>query len=232
MHSHISYAENLMTTEMIRAQPASAALALGTQYSMTLINNSNQDWVFYVYQKAPAQVADVFSLVWFCSPYQIRKGGDKIKFQWEIDYNFTWSDTGVLQPGIYYTASGDKDCSPSGDNTTEFALDPGPGLTEPIKGQPTGSLVINDASSVPANKFSVGIGMSNAGSYAVQAGPNLTHTFTPTPSYWIAAGRNQKLGQVLSIDTITQTAEAKFGTAVFDLNCNLNGANVWEISTA
>ena len=232
MYSQISYTENPMTTEMLRAQPASAALALGTQYSMTLINDSNQDWTFFVYQKMPAQVADVFSLAWFCSPYQIKKGGDKIKFQWEIDYNFTWGDTGTLQPGVDYDASGTKDCSPAGNNTTEFALDPGPGLSEPIKGPPPGSLVIHDANSVPANKFSVGIGMSNAGSYAVQAGPNLKHTFTPTPSYWIAAGNNVNIGKVLSIDTITQTAEAQFGTAVYDLNCTLNGANMWEVKGA
>lgn len=232
MYPKISYAKNSMATELLRAQPASAANALGTQYKMTLINDSNQDWVFYVYQKMPDQVADVFSLAWFCSPYQIKKGGDKIQFQWEIDYNFTWSDTGTLQPGVDYYASGNKDCSPAGDNTTGFALNPGPGLSEPIKGPPAGSLVINDAGNVPANKFSVGIGMSNAGSYAVQAGPNLKHTFTPTPSYWIAAGNNVNVGKVLKIDTITQTAEARFGTAVYDLNCTLNGANLWEITNA
>ncbi len=231
MSTLISYAKEPMSREMLAAQAADAADALGTAYALTLTNQSNQNWIFYVYQKMPAQVADVFSLAWFCSPYEI-KVGDRITFQWEIEYNFTWSDTGVLMPGVTYSASGEKDCSPAGKNTTEFALDPGPGLSDPVKSPPAGSLVINDGSSVPANQFSVGIGMSGTGSYAVQAGPNLTHTFTPTPSYYVAAGKNLTVGTVLSIDTITKTAEAKFKNAVYHLDCTLNDANEWEIAPA
>lgn len=231
MSMHISYAGNPMPFEAIRAQPKSAALAQGTQYSLNVINQSAQAWTFYVYQKMPSQVADVFSLAWFCSPYQIRVG-DSIRFTWEIDYNFVWSDTGQLVPGVTFYAGGSKDCSPAGANTTEFSLTPGPGLSDPHKGPPDGSLVINDAADVPNNKFSVGIGMSGTGSYAVQAGTNLQHVFTPTPSYWIAAGTNTRIGTVLNINTVTQTKEAKFPAAVYLLDCVLQGDNTWKISPA
>ncbi len=227
----ISYASNTMTREMRAAQDRENALAAGTQYSVTLKNESAQAWTFYVYQKAPQPSSDVFSLAWFCSPYKIRVG-NKIKFTWQIEYNFVWSDTGELIPGVDFDASGTADCSPAGENTTDFSLTGGPGLSDPIKGGPSGSLVINDASNVPNNRFSVGIGMSGTGTYVTQAGTNLKHLFTPTPSYWIAAGTNTKIGTVLNIDTITQNTEAKFDPAVFDLNCVLNKNNTWEITSA
>lgn len=228
MAIEIHYGKRDLGRPMRDAQKASAEAALGTQYALTMINQSAQPWVFYVYQKLPAPVADVFSLAWFASPYQIRVG-DQIKFSWEIDYNFVWSDTGVLIPGVTFDASGKKDCDPSGANTTTFSMDPGPGLSDPVQGPPAGSLVINDANNVPSNRFSVGIGMSGTGTYVVQAGPNLKHTFTPTPSYWVAAGINVQIGTVLDIQTVTQTAEARFEPNVFDLNCILQADNTWNI---
>ncbi|POF31774.1 protein rhiA [Roseibium marinum] len=229
MTLEISYARQSLSHELLASQEAVAAQ--GTKYSMTLINEAAQPWTFYVYQKMPQQVADVFSMAWFCSPYEIRVG-NRIRFTWEIDYNFVWSDTGQLMPGVDFYASGEVDCSPAGNNTTEFSLTPGPGLSTPVKGPPTGSLVIKDAADVPNNRYSVGIGMSGTGTYCVQAGTNLTHTFTPTPSYWLAAGTNVKIGTVLNIDTIAQTAEAKFPPAVYDLNCVLQADNTWDISPA
>lgn len=228
MAMEIHYGKRDLGRSAQDAQKAGAEVALGTQYALKLINQSAQPWTFFVYQKLPGQVANVFSLAWFASPYQIRVG-DQIRFSWEIDYNFVWSDTGVLIPGVTFDASGKKDCDPNGANATQFSLSPGPGLSDPVQGPPAGSLVIQDANNVPSNRFSVGIGMSGTGTYVVQAGPNLTHTFTPTPSYWVAAGSNVQIGTVLNIQTVTQTAEARFGPNVFDLNCILQADNTWSI---
>ncbi|UFW88381.1 protein rhiA [Bradyrhizobium barranii] len=231
MPMHISYAKKELTDKLRASQPAKAALAQGTQYSLLVRNRSAQPWLFYVYQKLPSLQANIFSLAWFCSPYQIQVG-DQIRFTWEIDYNFIWSDTGVLIPGVDFEAWGMKDCSPDGKNTTEFSAGTAPGLSQPVQAPPSGSLVVKDADNVPNNKFSVGLGMSGTGTYCVQAGTNLTHTFTPTPSYWVAAGTNLKIGTVLSINTITQTAEAKFPSAVYSLDCVLQDNNEWDIQPA
>ncbi|MCW8127570.1 hypothetical protein [Microbulbifer halophilus] len=224
----ISYARDGKTTVSNQAQPA-AATSGGTPYSLTAVNNSAQPWVIYVYQKMPNQSNDLFSLAWFASPYQIRVG-DQIRFQWEVDYNFVWSDTGTLIPGVNFFASGSKDASPDGANSTNFSTDPGPGLSDPVQASPKGSLIINDASDVPNNRYSVGIGMSGAGTYVVQAGTNLKHQFTPTPSYWIAAGIDQKVGTVLDIQTITQTSEVKYDPNVYDKTATLGSDNNWTIS--
>ncbi|MGO7770744.1 protein rhiA, partial [Rhizobium ruizarguesonis] len=74
--------------------------------------------------------------------------------------------------------------------------------------------------------------MSGTGTYVAQAGTNLLHTFTPTPSYWIAAGTNVTLGSVLSIDTITQTREAKFPSNFFNLVGVLQEDNTWDVKSA
>lgn len=207
--------------------PARAA-GIGTTYSLTLENRSNQNWTFYVYQEQPQPTSNVFSLAWFASPWLIRPGGDSIKFEWTIDYNFVWSATGSLQPGVTFTASGVKNADPSGPNTTTFDLAGGaPGLTDPVVGPPAGSLVILDGADVPANTFSVGIGMSGVGTYAVQAGANLKHQFTPTPNYWIAAGTNIQVGDVLDIQTVSQNEQIVFPPSVFALTYTLNDQNLW-----
>lgn len=207
------------------------ATAAGTSYTLKLVNNSAQPWTFYVYQKLPGQVADVFSLAWFCSPYVISVGDD-ITFKWTINYNLFWSQTGVIIPGVTFESKGKKDADPNGENTSTFSLDPGPNLSVPVEGHPKSSLIIKDADDVPNKKFSVGIGMSGTGTYAVQAGTSLTHTFTPTPSYWIAAGSNVQIGTVLNIQTIGQTAEAKFPSAVYSLVATLGDNNKWKIVPA
>jgi len=199
-----------------------------TQYSLRMINESGSDWTFYVYQKLPGQVKDVFSLAWFASPYVITDGTE-ITFDWGISYNFVWSDTGLLQAGVHFSANGTKPCSPSGDNTTIFSLAPGPNFSKPTPGLPQGSLVINDSFDVPNDKFSVGIGMSGAGTYAVQAGTNLKHTLTPTPSYWVGAGNNLQVGTVLNIQTVTVTSEVKYDSPILKRVATLNTKNTWEI---
>ena len=205
-----------------------SAEAQSRRYSLKMINQSSQPWVFFVYQELPKPVAEVFSLAWFASPYKI-VAKDQVTFSWGIEYDFVWSDKAELKPGVVFEAGGTEECDPGGLNTTKFSLEPGPNLSSPEKGPPVGSLVINDAPDVPNNRFSVGIGMSGTGTYAVQAGTNLKHLFTPTPSYWIAAGTDERVGTVLDIETITQNAEVKFPSAVYAMTCTLGEDNTWEI---
>lgn len=221
----ISYAREDMPLAEQKAIEAVAGPA-SQPYTLTLRNESARDWTFFVYQKAPQPSANVFSLAWFCSPYKIRVG-NHIKFKWSIDYNFVWSDTGKLTDGVEFEASGTQPGTPSGKNNVDFEVGDAPGLDDPYKGESSGSLVIHDGANVPNNRFSVGIGMSGAGTYVVQAGPNLKHTFTPTPNYWIAAGDSMQVGKVLKIDTINQTSEVNFPVATYDREYVLDANNQW-----
>lgn len=119
MSLHVSYVDKEMTDHARASQPGSAALAQGTQYSLLLKNQSAQPWTFYVYQKMPQPVANVFSLAWFCSPYQIRVG-NQIKFTWELAYNFVWSDTGQLILAWTFLPPGCRTAAPAGETPLLF----------------------------------------------------------------------------------------------------------------
>lgn len=206
---------------------ADARLA-GTPYSLTLKNASAQAYTFYVFQKEPDQnAANVFSLAWFASPFAMVPG-NQITFRWTIDYNFVWGATGTLMPGVTFHASGTVDADPAGNNTTDFTIDPGPHLSKPSKGKPAGSLVIQDGDGVPNGTFSVGIGMSGAGTFAVQAGPNLNHVFTPTPTYYIGAGQNVHVGDVLDIVTSNPVEKVEYGRNIYDVDYTLQDDNKWH----
>jgi hypothetical protein len=199
-------------------------------YSLTLINNSASPWTFYVYQQMPnQQSANVFSLAWFCSPFQIVPGAS-MQFQWTTDYTFVWGATGMIQPGVTFSASQTIDANPASANTTTFSIAPAPNMSPAVAGPPQGSLVINDAAGVPGNTFSVGIGMQDAGAFVTAAGPNLVHTFSPNPTYWIAAGTDVRIGTILDIATVTQNLQVIFPANVFALSYTLGQSNQWAPS--
>jgi hypothetical protein len=222
----ISYAKS--QEEQLHRSMSLAMASSGNPYSLKLINQSSMNWTFYVYQQMPNQAsANVFSTAWFCSPYLITPG-NQITFTWTIDYIFVWGNTGQIQPGITFSASGQQSADLTNANTTTFSTLPGPNLSLPVAGTPAGSLVISDAADVPNNVFSVGIGMGSAGTFVTNAGMNLKHTFTPTPTYWIAAGTNVQVGTILDITTVTQNTQVVFPAGVYSVAYTLGATNQWS----
>jgi hypothetical protein len=201
----------------------------GTSYNLVCQNNSSVPWVFYVYQTMPNQPSDVFSLAWFATPYKISPGS-KITFNWTIDYSFVWGNSGTVIPGVNYQAGGIKPCSLTGPNQTTFSLDNNaPQLSAPITGGQAGSLTVNQASNVPNNVFSTGIGMSGQGSFVQQALQNAPQIYTPTPKYFIAAANQMQMGMVLA-QTITGSAQVAFPSNVFTMYATLGDNNLWTVS--
>lgn len=203
---------------------------MANQYQLTLKNNSAMNWTFYVYQQVPNQASsNVFSLAWFASPYTMAKD-TQITFYWDIQYGFVWGDCGEVMPGVTFNASGGFPADLISSNTTVFSdYNNTPTLSMPTSGHPSGSLVISDAANVPNNVFTVGISMSGAGTFVTPAGPNLTHTFTPTPTYWIAAGTDVKVGTILDITTVNQNIEVQFPVNTYALTYTLGQDNKWVV---
>ena len=200
-----------------------------TTYTVQVVNNSETAWKFYVYQSPPTDISDL-TLAWFTSPFKI-PSGSTTRFQWQITYQFVWSAAGVVKPGITFRASGQKDCDPQGANTSTFTFqDDTPDLSDPVSGGNKGSLYIYDDGKVPSQTFAVGVGMSGNGTFVANAGPNLTHDFTPTPAYYIAAADEMEVGQVMDIKTITQSAEIKFPSNAYDMTATLQDDNTWSIT--
>ena len=199
-----------------------------TQYNVTVKNNANAPWKFYVFQSPPAITNDL-TLAWFASPFHIAPG-DMTTFSWNTNYQFVWSATGEVKPGITFKATGSKEGDPQVKNQTKFTfVNDTPDLSDPTTGGPQGSLTIHDGDTVPPKTFAVGVGMSGNGTYVVNAGPNLVHQFTPTPAYYVAAIEEVEEGQVMDIKTITETGDLKFPPNVYSLTATLKADNTWDV---
>jgi hypothetical protein len=70
--------------------------------------------------------------------------------------------------------------------------------------------------------------MSGAGTFVVQAQPNINLTFTPHPTYWITFG-NYTPGQVLDIGQITNKQQLEFAPNTYNLNVQLKNDNTWSV---
>jgi hypothetical protein len=209
---------------------AAATATSGMAYSVELINQSDSPWLLFSYQQIPnEQSDDMFSVVWFCSPFEIVPTA-AITFTWTTDYDFVWGISGNVEPGITFSAGEFVPADPQSANTTDFSTAPGPNLSAAAPGSPQGSLVISDAATVPNDTFLVGIGMGGAGTIVTAAGPNLQHTFTPTPTYWIAAGTGVRVGTILDAATVTQNLQVIFPVNVYEVTCVLGANNEWTQS--
>lgn len=209
----------------------------GTQYTLVVQNNSTNFVDMCVYQEDPdLGVPEVLSLAWFSEPAY---PSTQVVFTWKIDYSFVWSETGELRPGITFKASQTWPADPSilgvGTRST-----PGNqiGLTNfkeaytfestPTKGARVGSLYIHEDPTIPLKQASVGIGMSGAGTFAVQAQPNQNLTFTPHPVYYLAAGTFAQ-GEVLDIGAVNNPVAIQFKPGVFKASATLNEDNSWTV---
>ena len=165
---------------------------MGNLYTLTFVNNSSNDWTAAVYQTDPAlqQTTNAMSLAWFT---KAAAKTTSVDFTWTIDYSFVWSETGTLIPGVLFKASQNWAADLNSSNKVTFTQQPSGAFTfaNQTMGQPTGSLLIAQDGTIPSNTASVGIGMSNAGTFAVPAQPNINLTFSPHPQYWITFGKYQ-----------------------------------------
>jgi hypothetical protein len=205
---------------------------MSTQYSLTVTNNSTQFQDLCVYQKpVDLGVPNAVSLAWFTAPAWPNTA---VTFTWSLNYSFMWSQTGSLKPGVTFEAqqvlSADPD-SQIGNQTQfdfrngAFTFVPGPAAGNAV----LGSLYIRQLSGIPAGAATVGIGMSNAGTFAVEAQPNINLVFTPHPEYWVTAGTFTQ-GQVVNTEEITNEAEVDFDST-FAMQAVLGSDNLWTVSS-
>ena len=199
-----------------------------TQYSLTVINQSQNLGDFCVYQTAPdIDDPNVFSLAWFTKKAQPTT---KVKFTWTIDYSFIWSETGTLVPGVMFDASQVWDADLSTKNQVTLTNDAGAFTFENLQAGPKpGTLSIKQDATIPFNTAAAGIGMSGAGTFVVQAQPNYTSMFSPHPKYWVTFGSFEQ-GEVLDITQIvSQSAEIDFPVNVYSMTAILQADNTWLV---
>lgn len=199
-------------------------------YSITFINNSVNDATFCLFQQDDnlSKSPNVFPLAWFT---QFVNADTQVKYTWDITYHYVWADTGNLVPGVTFEAG---QTVPIGD------LKAGPSITlnnngayrfidNNANGATPNSITIFEDATVPLNLASVGIGMSGAGTFAVQAQPNQRLSFTPHPEYWCAFGTYSK-GEVLDIQQLSNIQQVEFDPGCYNMVVTLQKDNTWVVT--
>jgi rhizosphere induced protein len=197
-------------------------------YTVHFVNNSSIIGSFCVFQQVPEMsYANVFALAWFS---KFANPGTRVSFSWSLDYCFFWDDTGELVPGITFDDSEILAAGLTENNSVTLTKsDGGYQFIDQKTAGNAGSLTILTDTTIPANQASVGIGMSGAGTFAIQAEPNINYTFTPHPAYWVAFG-NFAEGEVLDTTNLANTAQVIFPANIYAMNVTLNPDSTWTIT--
>lgn len=163
-------------------------------YSLEVTNNSNQPQDFCVFQK-PGADDTVAVLAWLIAPVW---SGTTVTFRWRQDYCFVWSQAGQLAPGDVFEAEQTVPADPADGLTNHITFDyrADAFLFEPGGRAQPGALSIAQSTSIPTAQAAVGVGMTNAATWAVVAQPAMNVVFEPKPTYWLAAGTFSR-GEVL-----------------------------------
>lgn len=199
----------------------------GVNYSLIFKNFSSNQGSGCVYQDSPNIAnAQVMSLAWFS---KVAAPQTTITFTWTIDYSFVWAETGQLIPGVMFMAGQTFPADLSTTNSITLSYIGGAyQFQNQTAGASAGNLYIREDATVPLKQASVGIGMSGAGTFVVQAQPNYNLIFTPHPKYYITFG-TFTAGEVLDITSITQKAEIAFPPGVTSMTAILGQDNSWTV---
>ncbi|WP_328944947.1 hypothetical protein OG259_29125 [Streptomyces sp. NBC_00250] len=210
------------------AQPRSRA-AVPANYTLTVTIDSSQFQEICVYQKpVDLGVPNALSLAWLTAPAWPTR---TVPFTWSPSYNFAWSMTGPLEPGGHFSAWEQIAADPAAQIQNRIGFDHGNGdfgFVAAAGPAPVGVLEIDVQDDVPEGTASVGIGMTDAPVFAVQAEPGAILPFTPHPEYWVTAGTFLQ-GQVLDIEEITNAALVPFD-GTYAMHATLGSNNEWSVN--
>jgi len=200
----------------------------GTVFQINFVNNSINPGTFMVFQQDPNMaMPEITSLAWvtkFANP------NTQGFFSWSINYNFSWRENESVTSEI---TSGTSQSFPAGEdlltmNGITLTYDKGYSFIDPIDQSPAGSMYIKQDGTIPLKQATVGIGMSGAPAFMVQAQPNMELVFTPQPEYWIAFGEFIQ-GQIIDIQEMTSSAQVLFPPGITKMKATLNADNSWTI---
>jgi hypothetical protein len=200
---------------------------MGQQYRLQVINNSTNPGNICVYQSLPESMGtDWNSLAWFS---QYAYPSTTVTFAWALNYQFMCGETGSLKPGVVFGASQALDADLTTQNMVALHYDHALTFTsQTMNPESAGSLVVTQHDGIPLNLASVGIGISGAAAFALQAQPNSTLIFTPDPTYWLTFGTYQK-GEILDTPELSDSVKVEFPPNVFAMTAILNPDNTWTV---
>jgi len=197
-------------------------------YTINFDNNTDSPGNFCIFQRNQnSPNHDGFVLAWlvqFANPHS------KLPISWNTDFYFFWAQTGTLTPGVIFNAGEALQTSMTENNAVTLTKQDG---NYKFAGQKNwhqqGMLSVTADNTTAINQASVGIGMSGAGTFAVQAQPNMTFLFSPGSEYWVTFGDFQQ-GQVMDPTQFINPVKIDFPYGIFTMNVTLNMDNTWTIT--
>ncbi len=199
---------------------------MATKYTLKVKHDGTETGDFCLYQTCDNQTEDIRSLVWFSK----RAHNDTLlKFDWNIDYGFAWSEQGTLTPGVVFEAHQNLETDPTDltRNTIGFTKKDSAFKFNKVDEKTTnGRMSIVCDESIPAKTASIGISMSGQSAFACTASPNMKYTFRPHPRYWIAFGKFEE-GEVIDLNRMTRKFEIRFDENQYERTIYLSANNTW-----
>lgn len=196
-------------------------------FTINFVNNSNSSGSFCVFQQNHnSPNPNVFPLAW-----RVERAGphSQLAISWNTDLYFFWGKTGALKPGVIFNAGENSPASINENNEITLTKEDGNyKFINRRSGYRQDSLSIIADNTTAINQASVGIGLSGAVAYAVQAQPNMHFLFSPRFDYWITFADVQQ-GQVLDPSEIN-AVKIDFPYGIFSMNAMLNPDNTWTIT--
>jgi len=204
---------------------------MSTVYSLRIINNSDQSGDFCLYQVNP-KVRDpyIMSLAWF-SKRAFPK--TSLMYEWALDYDFTWANTGSLKQGVIFTPSQLINGGLNHDNMITFTQENGSPQFKDLATNPAfeGLQRIECDGTTVRHQTAIGVGVSNLPAFARQSEPNMGFSFSPQVQYRLTFGYYQQ-GEALNLDQISHFTIIDFPPNVYSMTATLNPNNTWTVQPA
>lgn len=215
---------------------------MADKYSLTLKNHSSQPGLtFAVYTVVPNGIAEpaTFPVAWLTKALN---PGNEITFHWELEFTLMFAAMGAEAGAIWeemgrIAVSDDSAAENSAllsyqNNDYTLGLNNGAHPVSPgrLYLDSTGAVPEWSANAGPSVALAIATGASNTPTPAIagNSGPNLRHTFTLHPTYYVRAGQIEQ-GQLADMDTVTKGQKVVFDPGVHTASWVFNPDNTWSI---
>lgn len=200
------------------------------ELSVVFTNNSGQNGNMTFYQQYPkSTVGNTFSVAWW-SKYMY--DNSKSYYTWTPDHQAIWAETGELKPGVQCRPGQSQNMDPSGENTITLSYDnEAYHFENPESSQQQGINIKQNKDLPDSDLASIGLGMDNQVTLAVQAEPNLISSFDVSNfEYWACFGSIYEQYEAMDLTLLQNTQQVVFPSNVTQLSVSINADFKWEVS--
>ena len=206
-----------------------------SKFNVTVHNNSGETYRFLMYQNDEDLINQSFKQVaWMVSPYKTHADATS-SFDWEVDYEVSWSNTETLTPGTVIAMSETKpiDIGSDDKNTYQFTVEDNDPhfVTPPTSTSGAGSAYISTQNAnpiIPGETFAFGIAMKGKLAFVCWGRNNTLLKMTPKPKYFLVASDQLQEGEIIDAGMMVSPIEFDFPAGKLNAKVTLGPNNVWS----